>query len=85
MMLIDADRLINDIQNKWKEDDFIPVDRFIDIVKYQPTAYDLEKIVEQIKKATDEHGLVDYINKKQVISKEQAIEIVKAGGVNETD
>ncbi len=50
-----------------------------------PTAHDIDKVVEQIKKATDKHGLVDYINGKQAISKEQAIQIVKAGGVNATD
>lgn len=49
----------------------------------QPTAYDVGKIVEQIRKETDEHGFVDYINNKPVITKEKAIEIVKAGGINE--
>ncbi len=48
-----------------------------------PTAYDVEKVVERIKKATDEHGLANYINDKPVIEKEKAIEIVKAGGVHE--
>ena len=55
---------------------------FLSYVENILTAYDVDKVVEQIKKATDEHGLVDYINDKPVIKKEKAIEIVKAGGVN---
>lgn len=53
---------------------------FLSDVENIPTAYDVDKVVEQIKKATDEHGLVDYINDKPVIKKEKAIEIVKVGG-----
>lgn len=52
---------------------------FLSDVENILTAYDVDKVVEQIKKATDEHGLVDYINDKPVIKKEKAIEIVKAG------
>ena len=57
--------------------EYVPGHSYREII---PTAYDVDKVVEQIKKATDEHGLVDYINDKPVIKKEKAIEIVKVGG-----
>lgn len=37
----------------------------------------LEKILEEIDKATDEYGMVDYINDDPVISKNQAKEIIR--------
>lgn len=37
----------------------------------------LEKILEEIDKATDEYGMVDYINDEPVISKNQAKEIIR--------
>lgn len=46
-----------------------------------PTAFDLDKVAEQIRKATDEYGLVDYVNGKPMITKEQALEILKKGGI----
>lgn len=38
---------------------------------------ELEKILEEIDKATDEYGMVDYINHKPVISKNQAKDIIR--------
>lgn len=38
---------------------------------------ELEKILEEIDKATDEYGMVDYINDEPVISKNQAKEIIR--------
>lgn len=50
----------------------------------KPAAYDVDKVVEQLNKATtDEDGIVAYIDGKPVITKEKAIGIVKGGGVNE--
>ena len=37
----------------------------------------LEKILEEIDNATDEYGMVDYINDEPVISKNQAKEIIR--------
>ena len=53
------------------------------IIKDQPTAYDIDKVVEQIKSAKDEDHMVCYINDKPVIEKQKAIEIVKQGGVSD--
>lgn len=45
----------------------------------KPAAYDVDKVVEQLNKATtDEDGIVAYIDGKPVITKEKAIGIVKA-------
>ena len=38
---------------------------------------ELEKILEEIDKATDEYGIVDYINNEPVISKNQAKDIIR--------
>ena len=37
----------------------------------------LEKILEEIDKATDDYGMVDYINDEPVISKNQAKDIIR--------
>ena len=37
----------------------------------------LEKIMEEVDEATDEHGVVDYINGESVISKKQAKDIIR--------
>ena len=48
----------------------------------QPAAYDVDKVAERIKSSsTDEDGIVCYVDKKPVITKESAIEIVKSGGI----
>ena len=38
---------------------------------------ELEKILEEIDKATNEYGMVDYINDEPVISKNQAKDIIR--------
>lgn len=38
---------------------------------------ELEKILEEIDKATDEYGMVDYVNDEPVISKNQAKDIIR--------
>ena len=38
---------------------------------------ELKKILEEIDKATDEYGMVDYINDEPVISKNQAKDIIR--------
>ena len=51
-------------------------------IENQPTAYDVEKVVEQIKKsATDEDGLIVFDGKEPMIWKSKAVEIVRKGGV----
>ena len=47
------------------------------LIANEPAAYDVDKVAEKIRKAKDEYGMVDYINDKPVIAKEQAIGIIK--------
>lgn len=51
------------------------------IVEDMPTAYDIDKVVEQLKALDNEE--VDYYSSNDVIDREDAVEIVKAGGLYE--
>ena len=52
------------------------------MIESQPTAYDVDKVVEQIESSsTDKDGIVCYVDKKPVITKEVAIKIIKSGGI----
>ena len=82
MRLIDADVLIAHIDEIYKgymtdECGCVPCD-FEKIVDEQPTAYDIDKVVEEL------NDLVIPIDKKQTrIPLDRAIEIVKRGGKND--
>lgn len=98
MGLIDADELKKELYQQWfmdilltqrnSEDMFYALAQKID---EQPTAYDVDKVVEQLEKLK---GLVpvnrvldDIVNDKpkelgMLIAYEKAIEIVKGGGVD---
>ena len=48
------------------------------------TAYDVDNVIKQIEmSSTDEDGIVCYVDKKPVITKEMAIKIVKSGGIKQ--
>lgn len=78
--LIDANKLIDYFyygENDKPIIDGIADRKIIDIIKNQPTAYDVEKVVTEIKRqsvCTD-----GYLT----IGEDEAIDIVKAGGINE--
>lgn len=93
MRLIDADKLIKRLQewNTRDDTDKALFDFSIYRIIEQPTAYDVDKVVEQLeekKKRATELCLAinDSVQRLKYIEKEQAmalaIEIVKAGGVN---
>lgn len=94
--LIDAEKLsaefdeiINFLENGTKATETISKEAVCECIKAlrecvdeQPTAYVVEKVVEQIKKsATDEDGLIVFDGKEPMIWKSKAIEIVRMGGV----
>lgn len=55
---------------------------FMNFVLQIPTAYDVDEAVKQIMaSSTDEDGVVLYVDRKPVISKELAVKIVKSGGI----
>ena len=88
MKLIDADKLIVELKNLAKGQilscpniaEFfvsIRVDRIIDILNSQPTAFDVEKVVEQLEKEIKENPY----QSEYLAGLYKAIEIVKAGEV----
>lgn len=100
MRLIDADRLLADL----KEENVVPIYiqnltkknkqiiRFENMIYEQPTAYDVDKVVEHLETAMDGYSTAMCMTAtnaelvKRFIAKEKAmnlaIEIVKAGGMN---
>ena len=96
MRLIDADKLLEETR---KDRDYAEKNGFLDMyyerqvlidrIKVQPTAYDPEKVVEQLEELKSlvpvNRILDDIINEKpkelgMLIAYRKAIEIVKAGG-----
>lgn len=90
MRLIDADKLKKDmlLQNILGEPIQKIIDRYIHIVDSQPTAFDLDKVVEQLEKLADEAndkileagGLQLYYDGYEDAMR-TAVEIVKGGGI----
>ncbi len=82
MRMIDADELKTQLYDSImvNEDmdclDFLRVESLIDA---QPTAYDVDKVVEQLEELEGRYNSVDF-GIKGIICK--AIEIVKSGGIN---
>lgn len=101
MSLIDADELKKELYQQWfmdilltqrkSEDMFYALAQKID---EQPTAYDVDKVVEQLEKRMQTHErCIEYEKKNGTITEEfqqrkavevlnEAIEIVKGGGVD---
>ena len=88
MRLIDADKLIEVLHESLEGDcdlredyEFMGIDEFI---KNQPTAYDVDKVVEQLEDRSKEYNSgVRLHGKPEEIITNEAIEIVKGGEVNE--
>lgn len=95
MRLIDADKLIEHFEKVKKESaslvDMAHILGFQSVIDAQPTAYDPDKVAEQLEKLKSlvpvNRVLDDIVNEKpkelgMLIAYEKAIEIVKAGGVD---
>lgn len=78
--LIDADELIKDLNEQIPLAENVSI--FNDIIESQPTAYDVDKVVEQLEDESEiycrEYG------KEDELYLQGAIEIVKEGGLNDT-
>lgn len=78
--LIDVDALIQEFREIEYEEGAIGLDfvAIIDVIKEQPTAFDVDKVVEQIENIMDDENIrfVDQAVRK-------AVKIVMGGGVNE--
>lgn len=83
MRLIDADKLKKDIllQNILGEPIQKIIDRYIHIVDEQPTAFDVDKVVEQLENRSALARPVGWSKAYEIIMLKDAIEIVKGGGV----
>lgn len=87
MRLIDADKLIEVLHESLEGDcdlredyEFMGIDEFI---KNQPTAYDVDKVVEQLGVGLANECVYERDQKVYTEAIRCAIEIVKGGGVNE--
>lgn len=91
MRLIDADLLLSQIGNRYDEKkDIVPdnlAEGFVQmekLIKEQPTAYDVDKVVEQLENERKfwENAYDGNLGKEKARSYGHAIEIVKGGGVD---
>ena len=84
MRLIDADKLKKDIllQNILGEPIQKIIDRYIHIVDEQPTAFDVDKVINELKrdKFIESECILSDVHQDAGLSR--AIEIVKGGGVD---
>lgn len=56
-------------------------ERFYEMVETVPTAYSIEKVVAELEELPNREADYYYANSNDVIDREDAIEIVKRGGV----
>ena len=96
--LIDADKVMEHLEKVKKDStslvDIAHIIGFQSIIDAQPTAYDPDKVVEQLEKKIQTHArCIEYENKNGTITEEfqqrkavevlkEAVEIVKGGGVD---
>ena len=78
--LIDADKFLDFIKSELKQDrtDEKHLENIICVLENLPTAYDVDKVVEQLEK---ESYYTDIETDREVVNLKEAIEIVKAGEV----
>ena len=84
MRLIDADKLIEELKIKTvsKDAHIISIaNAVVNLVNNQPTAFDTEKVVEQLEGLSNAEADYYYARSNDVIDREYAIDIVKKGGV----
>nr|DAK50939.1 MAG TPA: hypothetical protein [Caudoviricetes sp.]DAR39027.1 MAG TPA: hypothetical protein [Caudoviricetes sp.]DAZ79591.1 MAG TPA: hypothetical protein [Caudoviricetes sp.] len=81
MRLVDADKLIEDIHKRNYISKALS-EIFETIIDEQPTAYDVDKVVERLEKEKNPNYREDgsMMGERAAIEIDKAIEIVKAGG-----
>ena len=85
MRLIDADKLMEDIIKICKCQPYLEgmqseIVYIQDVIDEQPTAFDVDKVVEQLEK---ESYYIDIETDREVVNLNEAIEIVRRGEINE--
>ena len=96
MRLIDADKLIEDLYlNAYActNDEVNKIlhkqlESNIEVINNQPTAYDVDKVVKELERKSKIHNIVgesknDIVNIYASACYDEAIEIVKAGGLDD--
>lgn len=84
MRLIDADALKSQIAGMAISNNY-PANKanaLCELIDAQPAAYDLDKVVEQLEKVAFERYGNDGMGGEMVVNMDDAIEIVKGGGVD---
>lgn len=82
MRLIDADNIYNVGDFVILHEDgnaYVPLADLCKIIDIQPTAYDVDKVVEQLEKESYQ----EFCDSERIVIMADAIEIVKAGGKDE--
>ena len=78
--LIDADALVKDLTEQIPLAENVQV--FKDIIECQPTAYDVDKTVEKLKKVSYERFGNTGMGGEAVVNLDDAIKIIRTGDVN---
>ena len=81
--LIDADKFLDFIKSELKQDrtDEKHLENIICVLENLPTAFDVDKVVKQLEK---ESYYIDIETDMEVVNLNEAIEIVKAGEIDES-
>lgn len=82
---IDADKLKADLEkaiSKNEDMDCLDFLRIASVIDKQPTAYDPDKVVEQLEERSSLARPVGWSKSYEIITLENAIETVKGGGVD---
>lgn len=87
--LVDADALINKIQEEKKKNEYSEVtlqviNLFVEMLEEQPTAYDVEKVVEALEEQQEYYSfdMDSDLDCAKYKAYKNAIDIVKRGGVD---
>ena len=81
MRLIDADSFKKFLTKLYEVG--APYDGIIELLDKEETAYDVDKVVEQLEDRSTLSRPVGWSKSYEIVTLEDAIEIVKGGGVNE--
>lgn len=76
--LVDIDEVIKVAENTFPQED---VRKIMWVLCHTPTAYDISKVVAELEEMPNREADHYYANSNDVIDREDAIDIVKRGGV----
>ena len=86
MRLIDADKLIEKIDGYTRTNNVefnIACKYIIEVIKEQPTAFNVEKVVEQLDEKSQLARPVGWVSPYEIILTKDVMKIVKAGGIDD--